>query len=83
MPDVIKALLAGADVAMMGSALLKQGPQHLRQVLDQLQAWLTEREYKSVAQMKGSVSWKNCVDPRAYERSNYMKALVTYSGRHI
>jgi dihydroorotate dehydrogenase (fumarate) len=78
--DIIKVLLAGADVAMMASTLLRHGPGHLKKVLEQLSIWLAEREYKSVTQMRGSVSQANCADPTGYERSNYMKALVSYGG---
>ena len=78
--DVIKVLLAGADVAMMASTLLRNGPEHLIKVLVQMSSWLTEHEYKSVTQLKGSVSQANCADPTGYERTNYMKALVSYGG---
>ncbi len=81
--DVIKTLLAGADVAMLASALLEHGPQHLRNVLQDVETWITDREYTSVTQLKGSVSRLNCTDPGAYERSNYMKALVSYTGKNI
>jgi dihydroorotate dehydrogenase (fumarate) len=81
--DVIKVLLAGADIAMMASALLQQGPQHLSDVLQFVKHWLEERGYQSVRQMQGSVSRMNCSDPRSYERSNYMKALISWSGKPI
>lgn len=81
--DALKVLLAGADVAMMASALLKHGPGHLTAMLDQLRGWLVEHQYASIEQLKGSVSQKNCADPAAYERSNYMKALISYSGDFI
>ncbi len=81
--DVIKAVLAGADVAMLASALLQYGPQHLTHVLGGVQSWLSEHDYQSISQMKGSVSRQNCTDPHAWARSNYMKALVSYSGRTI
>lgn len=78
--DVLKVLLAGADVAMMASALLMHGPFHLTQVHDNLVKWLVEREYDSVEQLKGSLSQEACPDPAEFERANYMKALVSYSG---
>jgi len=81
--DALKVLLAGADVAMMASALLKHGPGHLTAMLDQLRGWLVEHQYASIEQLKGSVSQKNCADPAAYERSNYMKALISYCGDFI
>ncbi|MFG0289949.1 MAG: dihydroorotate dehydrogenase-like protein [Rhodopirellula sp. JB044] len=76
--DVLKVLLAGADVAMMASVLLKNGPEYLCEILTGLEDWLQEHQYLSVAQMKGSVSQFNCVDPSAYERANYTRALVSY-----
>jgi len=76
--DVVKLMMAGADVTMMCSALLKNGAQHVRQVLSDLDQWMLEHEYISVKQMKGSMSQKSVTDPAAFERANYMKALNTY-----
>ncbi|GAA5317263.1 MAG: dihydroorotate dehydrogenase-like protein [Candidatus Pelagadaptatus aseana] len=77
--EVIKALLAGADVTHMCSALLMKGPDYLRQVLQELQQWLEEFEYESVAQLKGSVSQSKAIDPAAYERANYVNVLDSYT----
>ena len=77
--DVVKLLLAGADVAMMASALLLQGPEHLGSVLERVRAWFVEHEYQSVAQARGSLSQQHSPDPAAFERSNYMRTLVSYS----
>ncbi|MEW6059395.1 MAG: dihydroorotate dehydrogenase-like protein [Actinomycetota bacterium] len=77
--DVVKLLLAGADVTMMCSALFKNGPEHVASVLAGLQQWLDERGYESVEQMKGSVSQANVPDPVAFARANYMQMLVSYS----
>lgn len=79
--DVLKLLLAGADVVMMASTLLARGTPHLHEILEGVDRWLETHEYRSVAQMKGSMSRQNCPDPAGFERSNYMKALVSYSGR--
>ena len=76
--DVIKMLMAGADVTMMCSSLLKNGHQHVAHVLQELERWMIEHEYISVQQMKGSMSQKSVADPSAFERANYMKALNTY-----
>jgi dihydroorotate dehydrogenase (fumarate) len=76
--DVIKMLLAGADVTQMASALLERGPQHLETVLAGLTSWMEERGVESVAQMKGSMSYRNVRDPAPFERANYMKALKSY-----
>jgi dihydroorotate dehydrogenase (fumarate) len=77
--DVIKLLLAGADVTMMASALLRHGPERLTEALDGLRTWLEENEYESVKQMKGSMSQSASPDPEAFERGNYMKTLVTFA----
>ena len=77
--DVVKALLVGADVTMLTSVLLQRGPDFAAQLLKELDAWLTEREYTSVEQLKGSMSRIHCSDPSQLERANYMKALVSYT----
>lgn len=76
--DVLKMLMAGADVTMLCSALLKNGIGHIGKVLNDLQLWMEEREYESVKQMQGSMSYKRCDDPSGFERANYMKALHSY-----
>jgi len=76
--DVLKMLMAGADVAMMCSALLKNGPGHIGLVLRDLQTWMLEHEYLSIRQMKGSMSQKSVADPAAFERANYTKALQSF-----
>jgi dihydroorotate dehydrogenase (fumarate) len=78
--DVLKLLLAGADVTMVASALYKRGIGHLRSMVDGTRAWLEERDYSSVGQMKGSTSQINAPDPEAFERANYIKTLVDYTG---
>ncbi len=77
--DAVKLILAGADVTMMASALFKHGPEHVTTVLDGIRTWLDEHEYESVEQAKGSVSQAACADPVAFERSNYMRAVVNYT----
>ena len=77
--DALKLLLAGADVVTMASALLKHGPAHAREVDEQLQTWLEEHDYDSVDQLRGSLSQINSPNPVAFERANYMKALLNYS----
>ena len=78
-PDVLKALLAGADVVHLCSVLLKQGVGHLTQILTELEQWLVEHEYESISQLKGSVSQQHAIDPSAYERANYVQVLDNYS----
>jgi len=77
-PDVLKMLMAGADVTMMCSALLKNGLRRIREVELEMSQWMEEHEYESVEQMKGSMSHKSCPHPSAFERANYMKALKSY-----
>jgi dihydroorotate dehydrogenase (fumarate) len=77
--DALKALMVGADVAMMTSALLRQGPGHLRTVETELRAWMVEHEYDSVDQLKGSVSQASTDDPSAFERANYRKTLHSWA----
>ena len=80
--DVVKLILAGADVTMMTSALLKYGPTHLATVLFEMESWFAEREYTSIEQGKGSLSQASASDPEGFERTNYMRSLVTYSSRY-
>ncbi len=77
--DVLKALMVGADVAMMTSALLLYGPEHVRTVEDEVRAWMEEREYESVAQLRGSASAASVEDPSAFERANYIGTLHSWS----
>ncbi len=77
--DVAKALLVGADVAMMTSAVLRHGPDHVRRVEREFVEWATEHEYDSVAQLRGSVSAANTEHPDAFERANYVRTLHSYT----
>ena len=81
--DALKLLLAGADCVMLASSLLRQGPAHVGALVSGIETWMTEREYASVEQMKGSLSQQACPDPAAFERSNYMKALTSYTGDSV
>ena len=77
--DVLKMLLAGADVTMLCSTLLRHGIPQIALIERDLKAWLEEHEYSSVQQLKGSLSQKNCAEPAAFERAQYMKALTGYT----
>jgi dihydroorotate dehydrogenase (fumarate) len=77
--DAAKALLAGADVAMTTSALLHNGPQRLQMMHGQLTAWMTEHEYESVDQLRGSAGYATSEDPAAFERANYVKTLHSWT----
>jgi dihydroorotate dehydrogenase (fumarate) len=76
--DVVKGLMVGADVVMMTSALLRNGPDHIRTVEAELRAWMAEREYESVEQLRGSASQATVDDPSAFERANYMQTLRSW-----
>ena len=78
-PEVLKALLAGADVVHLCSTLLEHGPDRLSAILDELTEWLTIREYDSIRQLKGSVSHQHAINPSDYERANYVQVLDSYS----
>jgi dihydroorotate dehydrogenase (fumarate) len=79
--DVLKAMMAGARVAMMTSALLRNGIEHLAAIRSQLQAWMEAHEYESIHQMQGSMSYRSVREPAAFERANYMKVLSSYALR--
>ncbi|MGE5829531.1 MAG: dihydroorotate dehydrogenase-like protein [Micromonosporaceae bacterium] len=76
--DAAKALLVGADAVMMASALLRHGPTHLAHIEAELVAWLAERDYASVDQLRGSVSHHAATDPTGFERANYLRTLASY-----
>jgi dihydroorotate dehydrogenase (fumarate) len=76
--DVLKAMMAGAKVAMTASNLLHNGEQAVGPMLSELEAWMQEREYESIRQMQGSMSQKSVREPEAFERANYMKVLNNF-----
>ena len=76
--DILKALLAGADVTHLCSALLQHGPGKITSLLAEISAWMELKEYSSVEQLKGSVSREHATDPAAYEHNNYFKVLESY-----
>jgi len=76
--DVVKAIMAGANVTMMASALLMNGIEHLRVVEQQLCEWMDQYEYSSLDAMRGTLSQVHCDNPAEFERSQYMRALTTY-----
>ncbi|MCB0047134.1 MAG: dihydroorotate dehydrogenase-like protein [Caldilineaceae bacterium] len=76
--DVLKGLMAGANVTMMASELLGNGVGRIGQVVENLGLWLEEREYESVKQMQGSMSQQHVAEPDAFERANYMRVLQSW-----
>ncbi len=81
--DAVKALMAGAKVAMTTSELLQKGIHRADEILTDLHKWMEQFEYESVRQMTGSMSQKAVADPAAFERANYMKALTSLDNRII
>lgn len=76
--DILKAMMSGADAVQMVSAILKHGEGHIENVLKSLVAWMEEKEYVSIEQMKGSISLAHTSNPAAYQRANYMRILTDY-----
>jgi len=79
--DVVKAMMSGAKIAMMTSALLKRGISYLDTISTELLIWMGEHEYDSIRQMQGSMSRNAVPQPGAFERANYMKVLSSYAMR--
>jgi len=73
--DVIKLLMVGANATMLCSTLLRNGINHLRSIEQGVRQWMESHDYASVQQMQGSMSQKNCPDPSAFERAQYMRAV--------
>ena len=76
--DVVKATMAGAHVTQMVSALLKNGPGHIRKVRTDLEAWMEENEWSSLNQMRGNMGQDRVPDPNVYGRANYMLMLQSW-----
>jgi dihydroorotate dehydrogenase (fumarate) len=77
--DVIKLIMAGADVTMLCSALLRHGIEHIQRIEMEVAAWLRQHHYDALSEIKGIMSQKNCPDPSAFERAQYVRGLSTYS----
>ncbi len=76
--DLVKYLLAGADVVMTASSLLRHGPEHAKVLLEGLRAWLDANECSGVRQVRGSMRQGSVTNPGAFERANYMRMLLNY-----
>jgi dihydroorotate dehydrogenase (fumarate) len=76
--DVLKAMMAGANVAMMTSELLANGVYRVADILEDLRRWMVEREYESIDQMRGSMSQRAVAEPAAFERANYLRMLNSF-----
>ncbi len=73
--DVIKMVMAGADVTMLCSALMRHGIEHIQRIEMDMAAWLEQHQYTSLGEIKGIMSQKNCPDPGAFERAQYVRGL--------
>jgi dihydroorotate dehydrogenase (fumarate) len=79
--EALKLLLAGADVVHLASCLLQHGPDKLTEILASMQNWMEEKEYESLAQMKGSMSQQNLPDPSVVARASYLRVLDSFTMR--
>ncbi|MGI9507642.1 MAG: dihydroorotate dehydrogenase-like protein, partial [Geminicoccaceae bacterium] len=76
--QVVKYLLAGADVVMTTSSLLRNGPRHMADLVRGLAQWMADKGYDDVGQLRGAMSQRQMADPAAFERANYIKVLKSY-----
>jgi len=76
--DALKMIMAGADITMLCSVLLRYGIDHIRVLEHEMSEWMEDHEYESIEQIKGIMSQKNCPDPNAFERAQYTRALKSY-----
>ena len=76
--DALKGIMAGANVVMMASELLRKGPGRIPEMLAEMAQYMDAHGYTSVVQMRGSMSQQNVADPAAFERANYMKTLQSW-----
>ena len=76
--DVVKLLMAGADVTMLVATLLRHGIGHIKTIEEEVIQWLTDHEYESLAQLRGSMSQQKCPNPSDFERVQYMRAIQSY-----
>ena len=81
--DVLKAIMAGASVVTLASALLKNGIGHLTAIRTDLTRWMDENDHESLRQLRGVLSQQTVAEPAAFERANYMKVLKTYALRAL
>ena len=77
--DVLKAMMAGAHVAMMTSAFFQNGIRHANAVLHEMTQWMEEHEYDSIQQMRGSMSRRAVLNPSPFDRTNYIRVVSSYT----
>jgi dihydroorotate dehydrogenase (fumarate) len=76
--DVLKSVMAGASAVMLASELLQRGLGRIDEILHGMSVWMTEHEYESISQMRGSMSQMCVAEPAAFERANYLKVLQSW-----
>lgn len=76
--DVVKAVMAGADVAMTTSAVLRHGPLVITAMETELRRWMEEHDYDSIEQLRGSATQATSGSAAAFERGNYYQALHSW-----
>lgn len=79
--DIIKYILAGADVVMTTSALLRHGLSHMRALIDQVKHWMEARDLDGLSRIRGSMSYRGVADKTAFTRTNYIKTIQSYGAR--
>jgi dihydroorotate dehydrogenase (fumarate) len=77
--DAVKAVMVGADVVALASALLRDGAGRIADIESELRAWLVENEYASITQLRGSASQGKVDDPAAFERAQYIRTLHSWA----
>ena len=77
--DVIKLVMAGADVIMLCSALMRHGIPHIQRIEMDLIAWLQQHKHESLRELQGVMSQQHCSDPAAFERAQYVRGLSSYT----
>ena len=77
--DALKAVAAGANVAMMTSEILLNGISRFTEILSEMKLWLEDREYLSIRELHGSLSQVNVAAPAAFERANYIQIVKSYA----
>ncbi len=77
--DVVKLVMAGADVTMLCSALMRHGITHIQRMEMDLNVWLEQHQHNSLRELRGVMSQQNCPDPTAFERAQYVRGLSSYT----
>lgn len=73
--DLLKVVLAGADVGMLASAVMRNGPDHVCSMLAEMERWLAQKGFDSIEQIKGRLSQQHCTNLSAFERVNYVRII--------